>query len=217
MTNVHYLPFPKKQENQTEQEYKKHLDDLGLSVRDSLKNMADSLPKIGVLHKAIKSLIVNQNVRESVSLSKWASISYAMTVREVESFTFSMFTDMRERLFPEFGIQKYTEFLTATMTRSGDNSIALKTVFPNHIGEDLAAHYASFPELPSSNLISFNYCFLFQLLEEPGIAYINHGVIDGGFELELKQCIDEVWWSIHYRADFLPILLDNQALLTYQK
>lgn len=211
MSNIHTLPIQKKRKEQTGKEYLDILNSTGEKIRDIFANIGEVVKMTGAFAIAIKTLSDDPLLTKNIPLSAWARLNFGLDVSEIgKCFLFEMSSSFREHLVPEYGIQSHTQFLSLSCSLVGEDPIKT-AIFPTTIGQDLASYYASFNQVQISNLLFINYHVLFRLIEQPGLMYIKHGVVDSLFEVELLQKIDGIYWKLHYKADFLPVLLDNEA------
>lgn len=202
MTNI--IQFPKREKSPYAIHGQKIFD-----VFKQLENLTEDVDNKNALTMAVATLAANQNVAEFVSLDGWGQCEFAIDV-EAERGDFVGHSRFRELLVPDFGIQNHTEFLRWEFVASNIKPEGVKEL-PNHIGQDLQAHYASFAKAPMANLTAFNYHFLLKLLEHPGMKYISHGVEDGKFVVVAVEEFDGDYLTHRLTNDFLPLLLDAEA------
>lgn len=128
---------------------------------------------------------------------------------------FAISTELRPRLFPEFGYQGHREYLRVEARTIDD--IPPESEMPNSLLQDLTTYYAAFPQV-IANRIQFNYAALAALIDFKPIRYISHGVENDKFVVQFLDTALKEHGQIAlvtYTADFLPLLLDASAFTHY--
>jgi len=162
------------------------------------------------------SNISNDKVRSVLSDRTLDDTTYGRTPPQDDgNGRLFMQTDFRKRLVPEFGTQAHTTFFEAYWFNTKDFNIP--SPFPDDLMQQLCKYFDSYPEVNMANRTAFCYALLESVLLDNRFRYVkldldpNEPSFASKFTIGLTEENDTSKLYILV-IDFLPILLDNNAV-----
>lgn len=118
-----------------------------------------------------------------------------------------MYTTMRERLVPEFGIQNRTLFL-ALYAQEAYGEIQTRAV-PDDLFGAFVSYTQSFGETEGSYHMQFGMALLAAMIDHPGLQFVGADITDDVFNFVFYDAGMDLLQGMCF--DFAPILFDGLA------